>query len=116
MNDHSVHRDDIAALRQEGDLPAYMRRLNSEGRSRLGASPVASKRKKKPKWGAIPIPEDHRPGAWPPGTHPPGPPPERDLPPEAWAAAARHHSNERNRPDEPCDCGNCPDEAEEAKR
>jgi hypothetical protein len=64
----------------------------------------------------VPIPADHKPGQWPPGTSPPGPAPERSLPPGAWEAATRHLSNLINRPDQPCDCGGCPDEAKEAKR
>lgn len=106
MTDHPVHRDDIAALRQEGDLSAYIRQLRVEGRAQLNTGPAAPKRKRKSKkWGAVPIPADHKPGQWPPGTSPPGPAPERSNP--VWEAAERHYSNQINRPDQPCDCDNC---------
>jgi hypothetical protein len=105
MNDHHVHRDDVTAMRSEGDLKTYMRQLRAAGRARLNITPSETRTAK---WAAIPKPPDHKPGQWPPGTSPPGPSPERSLPPELWAAATRHHSNEINRPDQPCDCGNCP--------
>ncbi|MFL1904806.1 hypothetical protein ACJWDR_37735 [Streptomyces tauricus] len=104
MNDHPVHRDDITALDREGDLPDYMRSLIRPTRTPTPNKPRRDRRR----WGAISIPPDHKPGQWPPGTSPPGPSPERSLPPEAWAAASRHYSNEVHRPDQPCDCGNCP--------
>lgn len=113
MNDHPVHRDDIIALRREGDLSSYMQQLRAAGRDRLDAKPGTTKRKRKPKWGAVPIPADHKPGQWPPGTSPPGPAPERALPAGEWEAATRHLSNLTNRPDQPCDCGNCPASDEE---
>lgn len=112
MNDHPVHRDDVTALRKEGDLGSYMQQLRAAGRERLDAKPGAAKRKHKNRWGAVPIPADHKPGQWPPGTSPPGPAPERSLPAGEWEAATRHLSNLTNRPDEPCDCGNCPTEEE----
>lgn len=101
MTDHPVHRDDIAALRQEDDLKTYMRSLLRPTK-KTGTPP---KRKPKRTWGAVPIPADHKPGQWPPGTSPPGPAPERPNP--VWEAAERHYSNEINRPGQPCDCGNC---------
>lgn len=113
MNDHPVHRDDITALRHEGDLPAYMRRLKDEGRGRLDTKPGTKPRRIRRRWGAVPMPPDHKPGQWPPGTSPPGPAPERSLPPGQWEAATRHLSNLTNRPDQPCDCGNCPASDEE---
>jgi hypothetical protein len=92
MNDHPVHRDDIEALRTEGDLKGYMRSL-----IRPTQTPSATTPRKRPrKWGAIPIPPDHKPGQWPPGTRPPGPPPEHDLPPEQWDAAVRDHRATRD--------------------
>lgn len=108
MNDHPVHRDDIAAMDKQGDLKAYMRSLIRPTRT-----PDTKPTRHKPAWGAVPKPPDHKPGQWPPGTSPPGPSPEHSLPPELWNAAARHHSNETNRPDQPCDCGNCPNETDE---
>jgi hypothetical protein len=107
VSDHPVHRDDVTALRKEGDLPAYIRQLRAEGRARLAhqPSPARTPKRKKKQWGAIPIPPDHKPGQWPPGTSPPEPAPERSNP--VWEAAERHYSNEINRPDQPCDCGNC---------
>lgn len=87
MNDQPVHRDDIAALRTEGDLKGYMRSLIQPTRQ----AATRSERKRKPSWGAIPIPPDHKPGAWPSGTSPPGPAPERHLPPEAWDQAVNDY-------------------------
>lgn len=92
MNDHPVHRDDITALRQEDDLHTYMRSL-----IRPTKNPAPATRKRKPTWGAIPIPPDHKPGTWPAGTQPPGPPPDWDHPPEAWAAAVRRHRTDTRR-------------------
>lgn len=93
MNDHPVHRDDITALRTEGDLHAYMQQLRAEGRARaqLDSEHPTPKRKPKRRWGAIPIPADHKPGQWPPGTSPPGPALERQLPSEAWDAAVHDY-------------------------
>jgi hypothetical protein len=94
--------DDIKAVRAEGrqELRALMRAQIDIGRARRTPPP-------KP---AAPPPPGHRPGAWPRGTSPPGPPPEWQIPAPVWKAAMRHHSNEINRPDQPCDCGNCPPE------
>lgn len=100
-DDDNIQVDDIRAVRGEG--PAELRRLLRAqvaiGRSRR-AQPAT---KPEP-----PPPPGHRPGAWPTGTSPPGPPPEWSIPAHVWRAAARHHSNEINRPNQPCDCGNCP--------
>ncbi|MFI6033001.1 hypothetical protein ACIBBD_02225 [Streptomyces sp. NPDC051315] len=94
--------DDIKAVRAEGraELRALMRAQIDIGRARRTPPP-------KP---AAPKPPGHRPGAWPTGSSPPGPPPDWKIPAHVWAAAARHHSNEIHRPDQPCDCGNCPEE------
>ncbi|MEU3507630.1 hypothetical protein ABZ733_06840 [Streptomyces longwoodensis] len=89
MNDHPVHRDDISALRGEGDLSSYMRSLIRPTNSR-----TPTPRRKIRRWGDIPIPPDHQPGQWPPGTHPPGPPPEWNLPPDAWADAVHRYRTE----------------------
>jgi hypothetical protein len=96
VNDQPVHRDDITAMHKQGDLKAYMRSLIHP--TRTPATP--SKRKRKPSWGAIPIPTDHKPGTWPSGTQPPGPAPERHLPPEAWADAIRRYRTEPPSTDE----------------
>lgn len=93
MNDHPVHRDDITAMGKQGDLKAYMRSLIQPTN---GTTPATPKRKPT-KWGAIPIPPDHKPGQWPPGTHPPGPAPERQLPPEQWTEAVQQHRTETQR-------------------
>lgn len=90
MNDHPVHRDDITAMDKQGDLKAYMRSLIQPTQN---AAPGPGRRKPK-KWGAIPIPPDHKPGQWPPGTSPPGPAQDRDLPPEEWDAAVQQHRTE----------------------
>ncbi|HEY9370411.1 hypothetical protein [Streptomyces sp.] len=95
--------DDIKAMRSENggaDLKAFMRQQIANGRAR----------REQPKSKPVLKPPGHKPGAWPPGTSPPGPPPERQIPAHVWQAAARHYSNETNRPDQPCDCGNCPEE------
>jgi hypothetical protein len=97
MNDRPVHRDDITALRKEGDLHAYIQQLRAEGSAlRDTPTPPRPSRKRKRRWGAIPIPPDHKPGQWPPGTSPPGPAPERDLPDEAWNAAVHDHRTTRD--------------------
>ncbi|WP_432138945.1 hypothetical protein [Streptomyces sp. bgisy154] len=90
MTDHPVHRDDITAMHQQGDLKTYMRSLIHP--TKKAATP--SRRKPKRMWGAVPIPADHKPGQWPPGTSPPGPAPERSLPPEAWADAVHRYRTE----------------------
>lgn len=87
MNDHPVHRDDIAAMNTQGDLKTYMRSLIQPTKS---AAPTAPRRKPK-KWGAIPIPPDHKPGQWPPGTSPPGPAPERQRPTQDWTDAVNDY-------------------------
>jgi hypothetical protein len=81
VSDHPVHRDDITALRAEDDLKTFMRSLIQPTKRPAPNKP----RRKKPAWGVIPIPADHKPGAWPTGTSPPGPPPERDIPAADWA-------------------------------
>ncbi|MFJ3812237.1 hypothetical protein ACIPWE_38480 [Streptomyces sp. NPDC090073] len=95
--------DDIKAMRAEGDgadLRAFMRQQIATGKRRRDSKP-------KP---VAPKPPGHRPGVWPAGTQSPGPPPEWDIPADVWRRATRHHSNEINRPDQPCDCGDCPPE------
>lgn len=90
MNDHPVHRDDITAINREGDLHAYMRSLIQPTKSTTPAAP----RRKPKKWGAVPIPPNHKPGQWPPGTSPPGPAPERELPAADWDDAVQQHRTE----------------------
>lgn len=100
--------DDIKAMRAEGggkDLRAFMRQQIAAGKARRTPPP-------KP---AAPKPPGHRPGAWPASTNPPGPPPDWQIPAHLWRAATRHLSNEINRPDQPCDCGNCPPDNEETR-
>lgn len=91
MNDQPVHRDDVTALRKEDDLKAYMRSLIHPTKT----TAPAPTRTRKRKWGAIPIPPDHKPGTWPSGTSPPGPPPDWNHPPEAWADAVRRYRTEQ---------------------
>ncbi|MFE9736159.1 hypothetical protein ACFYO9_37535 [Streptomyces sp. NPDC005863] len=99
-DDDGIQPADIRAVRGEGrrELRALMRAQIAIGRARR--DPAV-----KP---PPPKPPGHRPGTWPPGCSPPGPPPEWSYPPEVWRSAARHYSNEIHRPDQPCDCGNCP--------
>lgn len=100
-DDDGIQPADIAAVRGEGrqELRALMRAQIAIGRARRDPP-------KKPP--PVRSPVRHRPGAWPPGTSPPGPPPEWALPKAAWDAAVRHYRNTEHRPDQPCDCGNCP--------
>ncbi|WP_318201098.1 hypothetical protein [Streptomyces sp. SCL15-4] len=102
MNGPELDPEDVAEMRsQDPDgWRRYMRQQITNGKQRRDNKP-------KP---AAPKPPGHRPGAWPVGTHPPGPPPEWDIPADVWRRATRHHSNEINRPDQPCDCGDCPPE------
>lgn len=96
MSDHPVHRDDIAAMDRQGDLKAYMRSLIQPTKSTTPAP-----RRRKPKWGQIPIPPDHRPGAWPAGTQPPGRAPDRDRPAAEWDdAVAQYRTEQRQQLDE----------------
>jgi hypothetical protein len=93
--------DDIKAMRRENggaDLRAFMRAQIASGKARREPPPKA----------VPPKPPGHRPGAWPTGSSPPGPPRDWQIPKPVWDAAVRHYSNEEHRPDEPCDCGNCP--------
>ncbi|MFD9276850.1 hypothetical protein ACFWD7_06105 [Streptomyces mirabilis] len=102
IDDDGIQIDDVKAVRREGrdELRALMRAQIQIGKARR--EPVA-----KP----APVrPPGHRPGAWPVGTSPPGPPPERQIPAHVWDAAVRHYRNTEHFPDQPCDCGNCPEE------
>jgi hypothetical protein len=96
MNDHPVHRDDITALRTEGDLKGYIRSLITPTKTN---APTPQRRKPQ-KWGAVPIPPYHKPGQWPPGTSPPGPSAERELPPAEWDAAIDDYRTTRNTDEE----------------
>jgi hypothetical protein len=91
VSDHPVHQDDVTALNREGDLRDYMRSLIRPTRQ---ATPT-TKRRDRRRWGAIPIPADHKPGAWPPGTSPPGPAPEHQLPPQQWDDAITRYRTEQ---------------------
>ena len=101
-DDDGIQIDDVKAIRREGreELRALMRAQIAIGKARL--EPPAKPQPQRP-----PV---YRSGAWPTGSSPPGPPPDWQIPAHIWAAATRHYSNEINRPDEPCDCGNCPPE------
>lgn len=108
MSDARIPDDD-------GIQPADIRAVRGEGRSELRdlmrAQIAIGRARREPPTKPPPArPPGHRPGAWPPGTSSPGPPPEWQIPAHEWRAAARHVSNEINRPDQPCDCGNCPEE------
>ncbi|MFE5368129.1 hypothetical protein [Streptomyces mirabilis] len=101
-DDDGIQIDDVKAVRREGrgELRALMRAQIQIGQARR--EPAA-----KP----APVrPPGHRPGAWPVGTSPPGPPPERQIPAHVWDQAVRHYRNTEHFPDQPCDCGNCPEE------
>lgn len=102
-DDDGIQVDDIKAVRREGreELRALMRSQIAIGRSR---------RNDVPKPVPPPSPPGHRPGAWPTGSSPPGPPPEWSIPKPVWDAAVRHYRNTEHFPDQPCDCGNCPEE------
>lgn len=97
MTDHPVNREDVAAMNGQGDLKAYMRSL-----IRPTKTPErTTKRRRKITWGAIPIPADHRPGAWPAGTQPPGPAPERQRPTADWDDAIHAYRTEQTIDEEP---------------
>lgn len=97
MNDQPVHRDDVTAMNRQGDLSSYMRSLIRPTR-KTHATPT---RRRKPSWGAIPIPADHKPGQWPPGTSPPGPAPEADRPAADWDDAITRYRAEAATEEEP---------------
>jgi hypothetical protein len=94
--------EDIAAMRREGggDLRAFMRSRIAAGQARREPAAKAE----------APKPPGHRPGAWPTGSSPPGPPPDWQIPKPVWDAAVQHYRNTEHHPDQPCDCGNCPEE------
>jgi hypothetical protein len=102
MNGPELEPDDVAEMRRQSpdDWRRYMRQQITNGKQRRGNKP-------KP---PVVKPPGHRPGAWPSGTSPPGPPPERQIPKPVWDAAVRHYRNTEHFPDQPCDCGNCPEE------
>lgn len=103
MTGPELEPEDVAVMRREDPdgWRQYLRLQISNGRSRLD-QPAAP--------AAVPPPPGHRPGAWPSGTSPPGPPPEWLLPAAVIDAAVRHYRNTEHFPDQPCDCGNCPEE------
>lgn len=72
MADFNPGRDeveDVAAMKREGDLSAYLRNQIRAGRDR----------RSKPAPAPAPRPPGYRPGAWPTGASPPDP-----QPPDAW--------------------------------
>lgn len=101
-DDDGIQPADIAAVRGEGrsELRDLMRAQIAIGRAL----------REPPRRPPAVQPPGHRPGAWPTGSSPPGPPPEWSIPKHVWDAAIRHYRNEEHRPDQPCDCGNCPEE------
>ncbi|MFG3085085.1 hypothetical protein [Streptomyces parvulus] len=99
-----LHPNDVTAMRTEGDFKIYLRGLIKNGRDRLTEAARAAPPPTRAK------PPGHRPGAWPAGTQRPSRPPEWDLPKPVIDAGIRHYRNTETRPDQPCDCGNCPDE------
>jgi hypothetical protein len=101
-DDDGIQVDDVKAIRREGA---------GELRSLLRAQIAIGKARREPAVKAPPPkPPGHRPGAWPTGSSPPGPPPEWSIPKPVWDAAVRHYRNTEHHPDQPCDCGNCPEE------
>ena len=70
MSDHPIDREDITALRKEGDLKAYIRGLIAPSPTRPAGKPPPKKRARRPPY-HIP-----RPGAWPCGTAASGPTPD----------------------------------------
>ena len=105
---HAVTADDIATLRQQGDLEGFLQALTGRARAhRPAAAPQDA-----------PAPPRSRPGAWPAGCQRPGPPspiPEAVVRAavddyRAWVAAGspdgpvhcdctpcRHHQNQESR-------------------
>ncbi|MFE9250934.1 hypothetical protein [Streptomyces sp. NPDC007088] len=89
--------EDIAAMRQEGDLPAFMR---------LQIRPVRTTVQVVALWQRFPAPAGHTPGAWPSAI-----PPKTDLRRGQGAAACCDCPRCRtlSAPDEnhPCPCPRC---------
>ncbi|MFJ1865502.1 hypothetical protein ACIOD1_12805 [Streptomyces sp. NPDC088097] len=66
---------DVRAMREQGDMRAYLRQLIATGRDRGKSAPAPTT-----------DPDPHGiPGAWPPRSRPPHPIPT--TPPEAWETA-----------------------------
>lgn len=97
MADFNPGRDeieDVAAMKREGDLGAYLRGQIRAGRDRrIKPAPV------KPA-----APPGHRPGAWPSGTSPPGPLPNRGA---DWTHALDRYRAGQGSDRDPCHCGAC---------
>lgn len=99
MNDFD--ESDVSAMRQQGDLRAFMRQQIADGTARrTGHAP-------KP---APPPPPGHKPGGWPSGPSPPGPSP---LPAAAWDQAMDDYrewlaaGSPRDQTGVPCECPAC---------
>lgn len=71
---------DIHAMRQQGDLKAFMRQLIRP--TRPTATPTPRR--------ARPRPPDRNPGTWPAGSHPPGPDPDPPSPAECQRALTEY--------------------------
>ncbi|MCY0960826.1 hypothetical protein [Streptomyces sp. H27-H5] len=92
MND--IEPADVRAMREQGDLRAYLRQQITTGRDR-GKPPPAT----------APEPNPHRiPGAWPTGSQPPQPIPE--APAGAWEAAL-HRLRTGTQTGIRCECRAC---------
>ncbi len=91
-------RDDIAAMRRQGDLRAYLRAQIAAGATRRDHKPQP----------ATPRP-GHRPGAWPAGSQPPAaPPPIPDtVARAALADHARWFADGQPPGDQTCHCPPC---------
>ncbi|MGW4505749.1 hypothetical protein ACWENO_14025 [Streptomyces sp. NPDC004436] len=89
-----IDRDDVKAMRKQGDFKAFMRQQIAAGRARNAPA--------KP---AAPAPRPgHTPGAWPTGSRPPAPIPA--APAGAWTAALQRY-RDTTQTGTHCECGGC---------
>lgn len=79
--------EDVAAMRRQGDLRAFLREQLAAGRARRSQVPTPTP----------PRPTGRRPGAWPPGTRPPGPAPTTGTPAQWQQAVDDYRATVRRR-------------------
>ncbi|MCT9092912.1 hypothetical protein N4G70_29165 [Streptomyces sp. ASQP_92] len=107
--DEPLERDDVKAMRKQGDLGRYLRDQIRAGNARRTSPPATA---------PPPKPPGYRAGAWPTGTRPPDPPPPQ--PPDAWmraleayrehVVATEHRDRLDDDPGQTCDCKPCTDQ------
>ncbi|MGW1938997.1 hypothetical protein [Streptomyces goshikiensis] len=89
-----IQPTDIRAMREQGDMGAYLRQQITAGRARRTARPTTTE---------APDPLGI-PGEWPTGSHRPTPIPE--APPDAWEAAL-HRLRTGTQAGTRCECPGC---------